>query len=215
MPGISSFPLHLPTPPTYRLPPGKKIAGEVNPIELEVICHFCTLLKPRRIFEIGTFRGRTTLGMAMNMDEDEDSRVFTLDLLTPFASMEARDRLLMLDREEIGAIYRTFSDYPGKIVQLFGNSKRFNFAPYHGMMDLVFVDGSHDFWSVVFDLYNAKQMVTEAGTIICHDYAPWEKGVQDAASVFCWQYNLTGVHIEGTALVGFGKNIIDICFPNI
>lgn len=210
MPGLAVLPLHLPDPPTFVLPPGEKITGEVNPIELEVICYFCNLLKPERVFEIGTFRGRTTLGIAMNMD---GGKVFTLDTLIPPDNMAERDRNLMLPRDEIGAVYQLNNNYAPDIVQLFGDSRHFNFAPWHGLVDFIFIDGSHDFWSVLFDLYHAKQMVTKTGTIICHDYGPWEKGVQDAVSVFWQQYQLTGVHILETSLACFGEDIIKTCFP--
>ena len=80
MPGIAVFPLCLPDPSTFKIPPGEKVKGEINPIELAVICYLCNALEPKRIFEIGTFRGRTTLGMAMNMDGGE---IFTLDMLAP------------------------------------------------------------------------------------------------------------------------------------
>lgn len=211
MPGLAVFPLHIPAPPNFKLPPGNKVDGEVNPIELVVLCYFCSLLKPKRVFEIGTFRGRTTLGMAMNMG---GGKVFTLDMLTPPDNMTDRDRNLMLPYNEIGAVYRSNNDYAPDIIQLYGDSKRFNFAPYHGQMDLIFIDGSHDFWSTLFDLYHAKQMITETGTIICHDCADWEKGVTDAVNVFWQQYDLVGIRPEGTSLACFGKGIIDTCFPH-
>ena len=211
MPGVRSLPLYIPLEADFKVPDTPRVTGEVNDIELRVLCYLCSELKPKHVFEIGTFRGRTTLGLAMNMN---GGKIFTLDILTSPNNIEERDRELMLPREEIGMLYRLSNNYAPDIVQLYGDSKVFNFAPYYKLMDLIFIDGSHDFWSTLFDLYHAKQMITETGTIICHDCADWEKGVTDAVNVFWQQYGLVGIRPEGTSLACFGKGIIDICFPH-
>jgi len=214
MPGLAVLPLNIPPDTGFRTVTIPKVEGEINDVELKVLCYLCHLLKPKRVFEIGTFRGRTTLALAMSMDGGEEGQLFTLDVLAAPAEMTERDESLMLPYDEIGAVYRGVDGYSTEIFQLFGDSKRYNFAPYHDSIDFIFIDGSHDFWSTLFDLYNAKKMITGRGTIICHDYGPWEKGVTDAVSVFWQQYQLTGVHIQQTSLVCFGKDIIDICFPH-
>ena len=211
MPGVISSPLCIPPEADFRVPDTPRVTGEVSDTELRVLCYLCSELKPKHVFEIGTFRGRTTLGLAMNMG---GGKIFTLDILTPPNNIGERDRSLMLPYEEIGAGYLSNNDYASYIVQLYGDSKAFDFAPYYKLMDLVFIDGSHDFWSTLFDLYNAKQMVTETGTIICHDCADWERGVTDAVNVFWQQYDLVGIRPEGTTLACFGKGIIDICSPH-
>src|SRR3712207_5275930 len=46
--------------------------------DLVSLCLICRILKPRTIFEIGTFRGYTALHFALNTPDD--ARVYTLDL---------------------------------------------------------------------------------------------------------------------------------------
>lgn len=147
--------------------------GIYTPIdELAYLALISRALEPKRIFEIGTFRGRTALNFALN--SPDGCRIFTMDL-----PPEGRDELSL----ELGAADRgiveaseTGVDYQGKqeaskIVQLFGDSNSFDFSPYFGEMDIVFVDGAHDYLSVRSDSQNAKRMIRPGGVIVWHDFA--------------------------------------------
>lgn len=129
-------------------------------------------LKPRNIFEIGTFRGRTTLNLALNCPSD--CRVFTLDL-----PPQERPRVqIVTNRADAQIMERSLTgiDYQGKaesakITQLLGNSQEFDFSPYFGKMDLVFVDGAHHYEAVLSDTRNALRMVSPRGVVLWHDFA--------------------------------------------
>lgn len=58
--------------------------------------------------------------------------------------------------------------YPG-ITCLAGDSRNFDFSPYIGSMDLVFVDGGHDAETVLNDTISAYQLRRPGGVIIWHD----------------------------------------------
>jgi hypothetical protein len=50
----------------------------------------------------------------------------------------------IIRESETGCEYQG-SDVEPKIVQLFEDSRTFDFTPYHGKMDLVHIDGAHDY----------------------------------------------------------------------
>jgi predicted O-methyltransferase YrrM len=124
------------------------------------------------IFELGTFRGRTALNFALN--SPTDCRVFTLDL-DPNGRNAVIDRVNAADASiiqasETGRDYRG-SDVEHKIEQLYGDSTRFDFRPFSGQVDLVFVDGGHDYEVVRSDTRNALAMVRPGGLVVWHDFA--------------------------------------------
>jgi predicted O-methyltransferase YrrM len=56
-----------------------------------------------------------------------------------------------------------------KITQLYGDSRTFDFAPYLEDIDLVYVDGAHDYEAVKRDTENAIAMLRPGG------YALWDE----------------------------------------
>ncbi|HXV77096.1 MAG TPA: class I SAM-dependent methyltransferase [Candidatus Polarisedimenticolaceae bacterium] len=140
--------------------------------ELAYLALITKALEPRSIFEIGTFRGRTALNFALN--SPADCRVFTIDLPPEGREQLSRD-LGAADRgivraSDTGVDYRG-KDVATKIEQLFGDSNAFDFSPYFGQIDLVFVDGAHDYRSVRNDSANARRMIRAGGVIVWHDFA--------------------------------------------
>src|SRR5262249_40540245 len=127
-------------------------------------------LKPERVFEIGTSTGRRTALMAMNTSET--ARIFTLDLPPDAAVPEGASDLHLIEnsKHEVGKHFRETRWNGSKITQLFGNSKTFDFGPYHESIDLVMVDGSHTYEFVESDSFNAFRMIREGGVILWHDY---------------------------------------------
>jgi predicted O-methyltransferase YrrM len=140
--------------------------------ELVYLALATAAIKPGKIFEIGTFRGRTALNFALNTPED--CVIYTLDL-----PMEERETIARATNEaDRGIIQRSLTgiDYQGKVEarkirQLYGNSLSFDFRPYEGQMDLVFVDGAHHYEAALSDTRNALKLVSKRGVILWHDFA--------------------------------------------
>lgn len=132
----------------------------------------CQWLKPRRTFEIGTYRGATALAIAMN--SPDDGVVFTLDLPPARKDHGQADN-------EIGSAYRGTAA-GNKITQLYGDSTTFDFQPYERSMDLVLVDGNHDERFVNVDSANALRMIKPTGVIIWDDYL-WDRKYPECAGV--------------------------------
>ena len=151
------------------------VDGNVTDRELVAIARFVAAMGAKDIFEFGTFDGRTALNLAANAGAD--ARVFTLDL--PAGEQSATSAPLhphemrYAESQVSGARYRG-TDAEGRITQLYGDSGSFDFSPYHGAMDLVFVDGSHAYRYVVNDSLHALEMLKPGGTILWHDYARWD-----------------------------------------
>ncbi len=153
--------------------PGETISCSIE--ELYYIAAITRSIEPRRIFEFGTFRGRTTLNLALN--SADEAVIYTLDLPPEGVERAEQERdLLPSDRttfqtraNEAG---RHFQQHPAghKIVQLSGNSLQFDFAQYWGKMDLIFVDAAHAYRFVKSDSENAFQMLAPGGVILWHDY---------------------------------------------
>lgn len=164
----------LPIPPGTRIilehMPGQGIYEPLD--ELAYLALLTRACEPQNIFEIGTFRGRTALNFALN--SPEDCTVWTLDL-----PLDERAPVLDKTNPADAAIIRascTGADYKGKdcqhkIRQLYGNSLAFDFSPYIGNMDIVFVDGAHHYEAASIDTSNALKMVKPGGWIIWHDFA--------------------------------------------
>jgi predicted O-methyltransferase YrrM len=148
-------------------------AGINTPIdELAYLALLSRALEARKIFEIGTFRGRTALNFALN--SPDDCQIWTLDLPAEDRDSAAGDynnadaRIM---RASLTGIDYQGKDVAGKIRQLFGDSTRFDFSPYHDQMDIVFVDGAHHYAAVRSDTLAALRMARPGGYIVWHDFA--------------------------------------------
>jgi predicted O-methyltransferase YrrM len=150
---------------------GEGIKADVK--ELVFMAIMTRLLAPRRIFEIGTFRGRTALNFALN--SPPECEVFTLDipLENKSAIVHKADQFVSsVVTGDVGSYFKGHA-VSGKIQQLWGDSTRFDYTPYAGKMDLVFVDGAHHYEAVVSDTQNAIKLLTPSGpaAIIWHDFS--------------------------------------------
>ncbi len=153
------------------LPP----CGIGTPLEdLLYLALITKVLAPRKIFEIGTFRGRSTLNFALN--SPEHCVIYTLDLPPESKSAAAASAELtpadkkVIEESITGLDYRG-SEVAHKIVQLYGDSRVFDFSPYYGQMDLVFVDALKHYTAVRHDTEEALKMVRPGGAVIWHAFA--------------------------------------------
>jgi hypothetical protein len=161
--------------------------GDVSWQELVVLSSLVAHYKPKRLFEIGTFMGKTTMHLAAN--SPPDAKVYTLDL--PQENFEeikknlaTYDESLLVDgRKPVGFHYRR-SPWANKIEQLFANSMSFDESKYAEQMDFVFVDADHYYPSVVNDTRKAMAMLSRkpGSMVLWHDLGPKtdvERGIID------------------------------------
>jgi len=146
-PGVESQLVTAPVSQIYRA------RDMVVPLaELLTLAAICRHLQPRRVFEIGTYTGSSTLVMAINLAAQAE--IFTLDLEPS---------------ELVGSIYRGTS-HASKIRELYGNSLEFDYEPFRGSVDLVLVDANHAYDFVKADTEKAFALLRPGGVIIWDDY---------------------------------------------
>ena len=144
--------------------------GGMPPQDLYALLRVVKWIEPKRIFEIGTFRGITTAHLALN----SDAIVYTLDLPREMAAnldgYSPGDLKLLQSSAEIGSTYRQLN-MNGRIRQLFGDSRLFDYEPYRKSIDCVLVDGCHVYDGVLSDSERAFDLLADRGVILWHDFA--------------------------------------------
>lgn len=190
----------------------KKVDGNVNVAELAVLNALCRTLKFKSIMEIGTFDGRTTLNLALN----SNAQVFTLDLPS---NAETVFQVTGADEKYVKKQFpgTRFSSPPnnslpcvGRITQLYGDSGSFDFSPWYGKIDLVFLDGAHNYKYVVSDTNIALRLLRPGGGIIVwHDYGVWPDVTKALHELRKKMPLLPLVHIRDTSLVVSIRNMDD------
>jgi predicted O-methyltransferase YrrM len=155
----------------------------------------------RRMFEIGTFRGYTTFHLALN--SPADSRIYTLDLPSsgvPDAKLELTD-LDLIHKTSTGEWFKNTECEP-KITQLFGDSAAFDYSAYEGVIDFVYIDGSHSYEYAMADSLAARRMLAPGGVVMWHDY-PTYPGVWVCLEELAKEWPGRFVWLDGTALVAW------------
>jgi predicted O-methyltransferase YrrM len=152
--------------------------GNVKPHELTLLCALARLLRPRAIFEFGTFDGLTAWHLAANAGLR--ARVWTLDLPPDHPARFAQQHDRSVGAIQGVAVGSKFIDTPqaARISQLFGDSLQFDPTPFRNSIDLCFIDAGHFYEHVRCDTENALQMMRPGGVIVWHDYSRWWPGVQ-------------------------------------
>ena len=196
--GVGSLEVgHLPCPAEpiqmLSIAPGY---GGMPAQDLYALSRVVRWVSPKTIFEIGTFQGTTTAHMAVN----SRAEIYTLDLpqdiATDLAGYTGNDAALLQTRDEIGICYQPFNE-SGRIHQLFGDSRNFDYGPYLGKMDLVLVDACHLFDYVISDSRKAFELLSPRGAVLWHDFGN-SRDVVRALQVIAKEHPVT--HLEGTAL---------------
>lgn len=175
----------------------------MDPLEVLLLGSIVKFVQPKRILEIGTFDGNTTLNLAAN--SPPDGSVVTVDLppdwdKRKFAIKVPEAHLNINDPAVTGAQYRS-SEYAAKITQVFGDSIQLNWGTLPIPFDLVFIDGCHSYDYVKQDTSNAMKNCSPGGLVVWHDYGMLEdvsRLVDETAQV------ITIRALQGTRLaVGF------------
>ena len=149
--------------------------SSILPLEVLVLGAIVRLLKPARVFEIGTSLGVTAYNLALNLPDGGE--LYTLDLPPVRAgeqSVKTAFEVTVSDRKMIFAD-RSNRRFLGtrlepRIHQLYGDSAGFDYSPYVATCDIVFVDGSHALPYVKADSENAFRLAKPDGWVIWHDY---------------------------------------------
>lgn len=204
----------LPEPFVISVGPLKSL--DHNTSEYELLC-LAALVKNAgagQVFEIGTYDGRSSRAMAMNLPEQ--GRLFTLNLPPGQDVNEAAERTVDSSLNVKVTSGQRFLATPeaARIEQVFGDSATFDFGPFEGRMDLVFIDGSHTRAYAESDTEIARRLVkATGGWIVWHDatlygVAPY---LRQQITEEGWPLRL----IDGTTLmVGYCREGRFVALPN-
>lgn len=152
--------------------------GHWGNISIEEVCKIALIvkfLKPKRIFEFGTYNGMTTLQMALNAPKN--CQIYTLDLPKNTLPQIPLSRIDILVAKHFQNIYRTETgSYFAKrkdinIIQILQDSATFESTSFKNSIDLIFIDAAHDYKNKKNDSENALMMLKKGGVIIWHNYA--------------------------------------------
>lgn len=148
--------------------------GNVRPVEAQVLGSLVKFLDPKKIFEIGTYNGFSALHLFHN--SSPDAVIYTLDLPSDKKGMKLRHDLTEAHKD-ISTMSRMLDNFidddalaQKRIVRLFGDSSSFDFSPYYGSIDFIFIDANHSSEYVKADTENAFNMVSFKGVILWHDH---------------------------------------------
>lgn len=143
--------------------------GSMTITEISSLCYLVAARRPRKILEIGTFQGLTTLNMAMNVSEAE---VHSVDLppdvhigSTQFAT--ADDAII----SRRGKYYYTETPAAKRIHQHYGDTATFDFLGEIGnAVDFCLIDAAHSYEYVRNDTAKVLPLMKENGLVLWHDY---------------------------------------------
>jgi predicted O-methyltransferase YrrM len=135
------------------------LEGGSTTIDLALLKALARRYDPCRYFEIGAWRGESVANVAAVAKEcislslsDDEMRAAGWD-----------DRYV--------ATAKVFSRHLKNVVHIGHNSRTFDYTPYLGTCDLVFVDGDHSYDGVRADTEHAFRLLRdERSTIVWHDY---------------------------------------------
>ena len=161
-------------------------------------------------FEIGTWRGESVANIASLAKKS-----FTLNL--------SNDELRKLGyKQEYLNQQGFFSNHLENVIHLKGNSFEFDFSPYYNKCDVVFIDGDHQYKSVLNDTKIAfKLLKNEDSIIVWHDYARnpgkirWDvlRGIYDSTpndkknNLYCVSNTLCAIYTNSPTPVIDNKKI--------
>lgn len=119
--------------------------------EISSLSYLCAGKRPRKILEIGTYRGATTLNMALNAPLAE---VHTVDITDEWG----------------GYYYASFPEITN-IRQHYGDTSKFDFEGQVGFgIDLCLIDGGHGYEQVRNDTRKVLPLMSDNGILLWDDY---------------------------------------------
>ncbi|MBQ4849019.1 class I SAM-dependent methyltransferase [Pseudoalteromonas sp. MMG012] len=160
---------------TFMMPPS--YIGSLTLLESAMLLAFVKLIRPKKVFEFGTFMGHTSVFFAKNIAED--AKVHTLDVPQNYAVNDGSktkasevDSLLRDQSVTLKAkcITNENKEVKRKINPILCNSLEFETDKLQNSVDLVFIDGGHETHIISSDTIKATEMITEKGVIVWHDY---------------------------------------------
>ena len=161
--------------------------GSISLLEAACLTALVRIVRPRRIFEFGTFLGYSTSLFLAN--SGPGCQVVSVDLgdvteslagAGGYSDAELRsddrknDDHLRLTQAQIGPLYLRdlAEDDRARLTLLHQDSRTLDIKGLglEGAVDFVFVDGGHDLETIASDTERARRMLGDSGVIVWHDF---------------------------------------------
>ena len=135
------------------------LSGATMPIDIALLKAVARRQGVKSYFEIGTWRGESVANVASVVPH-----CVTLNL-------SREDVIALTGDERYAEAHASFSKNLPNVTHLQGNSQTFDFSPFRGQFDMVFIDGDHHYEAVLKDTRNAFDLLRdEQSVIVWHDY---------------------------------------------
>jgi len=154
---------------TLTVPARFQTGGGTDPREVLTLAAVTKLLRPKRVFEIGTYNGRTTAVFILN--SSPNCEVFTLDLPPDARDIPgylSTDIELVKDRSP--EAFLKSAGLTDRYQQIYCDSMSFCPEPFRDSVDLGFIDGAHAEEFVRNDTMKMAVMMSNRGFVFWHDY---------------------------------------------
>ena len=159
--------------------------GSLFPYEIKTIATITKALKPKNVLEIGTYEGRASLNIALNLDKN--SKLYTIDL------PQGKNSTF-----KVGKFFKN-SMVESKIQQIDADSMKFDFSKLP-KMDMIFIDGAHGYYPVLSDTKNAMSILNKNGIILWDDVDNCHLGSTEAVYSQCEKEGFYFYLLSGTKM---------------
>lgn len=152
-----------------------ELAGGVNPGDQKAIYFLINKLKPKKILEIGTHIGSSTVAIALAMSNHFD---FSQSYLKTVDVRDVND-----ENSKPWLLYNS-KNSPKKNIKILGLEKLVSFKVSDSInffynekdkYDFIFLDGSHRADYVYNEISSSLKILNTNGIILLHDYFPFGK----------------------------------------
>jgi len=185
--------------------PSFQVAGMTSDYEAWILS--CLAKSSKNIFEFGTCSGKTTALFALN--SSSESKVYSVTLnpadLSNLSLGNTQDVKAALDNAIKESIYDQFiftnMSIKNKINLIFEDSTRLNVDKFENLMDLIFIDGGHNYSCVKNDSEKSFRMIKNEGYIFWHDYNVSKRSCKDVVKYIHEISKIKKIfHIKNTSL---------------
>jgi predicted O-methyltransferase YrrM len=185
--------------------PSFEVVGMTSDYEAWILS--CLAKSSKNIFEFGTCSGKTTALFALNSSPESKIYSITLDpaALSNLSLGNNQDGKAALNNVKKESIYNQFiftnMSIKNKINLIFQDSSKLNVDKFENLMDLIFIDGGHNYSCVKNDSEKSFRMIKNEGYIFWHDYNVSKRSCRDVVKyIHEISKNKKIFHIKNTTL---------------
>ena len=191
--------------------PQFKIVGQTTDYEAWILS--CLAKFSKNIFEFGTCSGKTTALFALN--SPPESKIYSVTLnpseLSNLFLGNNQDSKAAMNNAVSETIYDQFiftnMSIKNKINLIFQDSNKLNIDNFENSIDLIFIDGGHNYSCVKNDSEKAFRMIKNDGYIFWHDYKVYKRSCKDVVKYIHEISKIKKIfHIKNTSLCYY-KNL--------